>query len=92
MADCEWPEVLGVRDYNLFAFKEKEKDEFAVMKESMRGGNISLEEAISNATEIFGYSLDTSQTRAHGLSEYYELRDRCDKALSELNGEKTKTR
>ncbi len=91
MIDGYWPEVLKVEDYNLFASREKEEDNFEVLKDTMRGGNISLEEAVKNATNIFSDILEESNTKRNGLIEYLVLRSKCNDVIEELSkGSKSK--
>jgi len=80
-----WPEVLRVDDANIFATLSEDGKTYEVIKDAMRGGNISLEEAIINATNIFSDALEESNTKHNGLNEYLTLRLRCDEALEKLN-------
>jgi hypothetical protein len=90
LVEDSWPELLRIKDYNIFATKEKLEDEWEVVKESIRGGDRTLDEAISLATEVFNDRLESSNTKFYKFKEYDALRTKCNEALDELNNNRSK--
>ena len=81
----KFAELLRLDESDIFATKDREDDEWVVLKEALRGGDISLEEAIKNATVNYGYNLEVSNTKRENEPEYEPLRKRCDTALEQIN-------
>lgn len=77
-------EVLKLDDSDIFAKKSDIDDEWTVIKECLRGGDITIQEAIKKNTNAYNENLESSRTKKDHLPQYEPLRKRCDTALDEI--------